>query len=261
MPTHHPMTPEPTGAVQRPAAPTIRLSCLGDSLTRGRLSVDYVPALLRHRRVLTVERFGVNGDFAYNLLQRLDPVLATPADAITVLIGTNDARAAVPGYPVARAMRRKDLPRPPSRAWFAECLAAIVERLQRETDARIALLSLPALGQVLDAAPMRAAAAYSRTIAEVAAAAGVAYLPLHERQVAELRSRRVADVAYRDFTPVRYLTTLARRTAGRDPDTVAARRRLELTTDHIHQNSRGAALIAEVIAGWLQQLPHASETG
>ncbi|MDG9728539.1 SGNH/GDSL hydrolase family protein, partial [Streptomyces sp. DH41] len=34
-------------------------------------------------------------------------------------------------------------------------------------------------------------------------------------------------------------------------DTISRRRGLVLTTDHIHQNSRGAALVAEVIDTWL----------
>lgn len=253
-------TTDPDATAERPSsppAPTLRLSCVGDSITRAQLSEDYVEPLVRRQapRRVEVARFGVNGDFAYNLLQRLDEVVATPADAITVLIGTNDARASVPGYPLAKAAKRKRLPHPPTRAWFAACLTAIVERLQRDTDAQIAVLSLPALGQVLDAAPMQAAAEYSATIAEVAEATGVTYLPLYERQVAALRSRRPAALPYRELTPAGYIgTVLQQRLLGRSLDTIARRRRLTLTTDHIHQNSDGAALIAEQIDAWLRQL-------
>lgn len=249
--------PEADPAGRAAATGTIRLSCLGDSITRGQLSVDYVDTLVRRHgaHALRVRRFGVNGDFAHNLLQRLDEVVATPADAITVLIGTNDARASLPGYPVERWMKRKQLPQRPTRTWFRDCLAATVARLQRETGAAIALLSLPALGQVPVAAPMRAAAEYSRTIEEVAPEAGVAYLPLHERQVEVLRREGGAPVPYRELTPARYIgTRLHQRLLGRSLDSIARRRGLVLTTDHIHQNSRGAALIAEVVDGWLRQL-------
>lgn len=236
-------------------APPMRLSCIGDSITRAQLSVDYIaPLIARHGpRRLEVTRFGVNGDFAYNLLQRLDEVVATRADAITVLIGTNDARARIPGYPMARALKRKGLPHPPSHPWFAACLEAIVERLRRETDAEIALVSLPALGQIIDAAPMRIAAEYSATIAEVAAAKGIAYLPLHERQVAVLQATQPAQVPYRELTAAGYVGALLhQRVLRRSLDTLAHRRQLELTTDHIHQNSRGAGLIAEQIDEWLR---------
>jgi lysophospholipase L1-like esterase len=232
-----------------------RISCLGDSITRGQISVDYVGPL-GQRNVDTgvrVERFGVNGDFAYNLLQRLDPVVATPADVITVLIGTNDARASLDGYPVEQAMKRKRLPRRPAPAWFQDCLVAVVERLAAETDASIGLLSLPVLGQDLAGAAAQASEAFSTMIAEVAAAHGLAYLPLHERQVEEIRRADARPIAYQELTPARYLGTVIQRSVlRRSLDEISRRRGLLLTTDHIHQNSRGAALITEVIDAGLR---------
>jgi hypothetical protein len=59
--------------------------------------------------------------------------------------------------------------------------------LRSETDATVGLLSLPVLGQDLSAAPAQASETYGQMIAEVAAAHGLAYLPLHERQAEELR--------------------------------------------------------------------------
>ncbi|MGW5638538.1 SGNH/GDSL hydrolase family protein [Streptomyces sp. NPDC003832] len=233
---------------------TTRVACLGDSLTRAQLSVDYLD-LLRRRRPpgdLRLARFGVNGDFAHNLSQRLDAVVADRPDVITVLIGTNDARASLAGYPVERAMKHKQLPERPSADWFQQCLGAVVERLRTQTDATIALLSLPVLGQQLDGAAARASQAYSRMIAEVATTNKAAYLPLHERQTEELRKADPPQIPYRDPTPAASTGVLARRALLRSSlDTISRRRGLVLTTDHIHQNSRGAALVAEVIDTWL----------
>lgn len=235
---------------------TIRVSCAGDSITRAQHSVDYLGLLgARHRPgEVRTRRFGVNRDFAHNLLQRLDEVVAAPADVTTVLIGTNDARASLPGYPVAQAVRSKRLPTEPSAAWFRECLGRIVERLVSETDATIGLLSLPVLGQDPTAAPARASAEYSRMIAEVAERHGVAYLPPHERQIREIHQEDPAPVPYEELTAAAYLGTAFQRTLlRRSLDALARRRGLLLTTDHIHQNSRGAALVAEAIdVGLLQ---------
>jgi lysophospholipase L1-like esterase len=240
---------------------TIRVSCVGDSITRAQFSVDYLGLLgARHRpgEVVT-RRFGVNRDFAYNLLQRLDEVVAAPADVITVLIGTNDARASLPGYPVDKVMRSKRLPSAPSAAWFQECLGSVVERLSAATDAAIGLLSLPVLGQDLVAAPAQASQRYSRIIAEVAADHGVAYLPLHERQIEEIHRADPARIPYRELAAAGYLGTLfQRRIMRRSLETISQRRGLLLTTDHIHQNARGAALIAEVIDAGLLPAPATS---
>ncbi|WP_409055106.1 SGNH/GDSL hydrolase family protein [Streptomyces sp. SYP-A7185] len=235
---------------------TARLACLGDSLTRAQLSVDYVDLLKRchPRGDVRSARFAANGDFAYNLLRRLDAVVADPPDVITVLIGTNDARASLSGYPIEQAMKRKQLPRRPSADWFQQCLTAAVERLRTQTDATIALLSLPVLGQQLDDAPAQASQTYSRLIAEVATSSGAAYLPLHERQVEELHQADPPPIPYRDPTAWASAGVLARRTVLRHSlDTISQRRGLLLTTDHIHQNTRGATLIAEVIDAFLPQ--------
>lgn len=62
--------PQPGGS-----AVTTRVACLGDSLTRAQLSVDYLDLLVRRRPPgdVRLARFGVNGDFAYNLLGRPTP--------------------------------------------------------------------------------------------------------------------------------------------------------------------------------------------
>ncbi len=182
---------------------TTRIACLGDSLTRAQFSVDYLDLLGRRHSPdeVRVARFGVNGDFAHNLLQRLDAVVANPPDVITVLIGTNDARASLASYPVEQAMKRKKLPERPSADWFHQCLEAVVKRLRAETDATIGLLSLPVLGQQLDGAAAQASQAYSRMIAEVAATHEVTYLPLHERQTEELRHADPPPIPYQEATP------------------------------------------------------------
>ena len=229
---------------------TTRIACLGDSLTRALISVDYLDVLGRRHPPgdLELARFGANGDFAYNLLRSLDTVIANPPDVITVLIGTNDARASLASYRVDKVMKRKQLPVRPSAGWFQQCLGAVVERLRAETDATIGLLSLPVLGQQLDGAAAQASQRYSRMIAEVATTNGVTYLPLHERQVEELRQADPPPIPYREVTPAAGLGVLVQHAVlRRSLDTISRRRNLVLTTDHIHQNSRGATLIAEVI--------------
>ncbi|GHH45851.1 SGNH/GDSL hydrolase family protein [Streptomyces candidus] len=233
---------------------TTRVACLGDSLTCAQLSVDYLDLVERRRPPGDVRfaRFAANGDFAYNLSRRLDAVVADPPDVITVLIGTNDARASLAGYPIERAMKRKQLPERPSAGWFQQCLGAIVERLRTETGATIGLLSLPVLGQQLDGAAAQASQAYSRMIAEIATTNGATYLPLHERQIEELRQADPPPIPYRELTPVAGAGVLVRHAVlRRSLDTISRRRCLVLTTDHIHQNSRGAALVAEVIDTFL----------
>ena len=84
----------------------MKLICLGDSITRGQVSADYV-ALLRTRLPDdTVINAGVNYEPSSELVKRLDAVIAQDPDVVTVLIGTNDANATLSGKR-ARALRRR----------------------------------------------------------------------------------------------------------------------------------------------------------
>lgn len=148
-------------------------------------------------------------------------------------------------------MRRKQLPDRPSAGWFQQCLGAVVARMRAETDATIGLLSLPVLGQQLDGAAAPASQAYSRMIAEIAASGEVAYLPLHERRIEELRQADPPPISYREVTPAAGLGVLVQHAVlRRSLDTISRRRGLVLTTDHIHQNSRGASRMPSTARRW-----------
>ncbi|WP_238011161.1 SGNH/GDSL hydrolase family protein [Dactylosporangium sp. AC04546] len=224
----------------------MRIVCLGDSITKGQLGVDYV-AVLRRRVDAEVIQDGVNGDLAYNLLQRLDAAVAHRPDVVTVLIGTNDVRAAIDPEHARVAMRRKRLPERPTIQGYQRNLSDIVRRLRDETGARIGLLSLPVLGQ---APAQEQATEYSGVVREVAAEFGAGYLPLHERQLADLGEARPRS--YGDAHRLRNTAVLQRLILRRSWDDISRRNGLELTTDLIHQNSRGAGHVADVIAEFVR---------
>lgn len=228
----------------------IRVVCAGDSITRGRLSADYI-AMLRQRPVgerAEFVRAGVDGDLAHNLLQRLDAVIAAAPDVVTMLIGTNDARAGISAEAARRVVRRKNLPVYPSIDTYRDDLDMIVTRLCAETRADIALASLPVLGQDLRAAPARAAAEYSEVIRTTAAAHRVAYLPLNERQTGYLVGRKSDPaVEFDSGMGLVYRSAMRHFLLGDSYQRIAASRGLILTTDHVHQNPHGAMVIADVI--------------
>ncbi|MER7274657.1 GDSL-type esterase/lipase family protein [Dactylosporangium sp. NPDC000244] len=182
--------------------------------------------MLRERIDAECIQDGVNGDLAYNLLQRLDAAIAHRPDVVTVLIGTNDARAAIDPQQARAAMRRKRLPEKPTLQWYRRNLSEIVTRLRDGTGARIGLLSLPALGQ---APPEQQATVYSGVVREVAAELGVAYVPLLERQLADLGQARPRP--YGDASRLRNRAVLQRLILRRSWDDISRRNGLELTTD------------------------------
>ena len=104
---------------------TDRVACLGGSITRAQISVDYLEPLARRHGdgAPVLSRFGVNGEFAHNLLQRRGPPFAASRsyvvrlrfasvpDAVLELLGSHRAEAMSAGTEVGRPSA--PAPKPP----------------------------------------------------------------------------------------------------------------------------------------------------
>jgi len=232
--------------------------CFGASLTAGTVSFNYLD-LLSARPSLAEFRFvnhGVNGDLAWNGLERLDRVIAERPDFVTILIGTNDVNATMSERNLLRYKALNHLPTEPTLTWYECNLGTIVKRLKHETRAQLALLSLAVIGEDLEHEANRKVVLYNDAIRRVAREENVAYLPLHERMVAYLRDHdgdRAAlppRLGYRDGLH-NTGNALALHHAGLSWDEVSRRNGLLLTTDCLHLNGVGAGMVADLIEAWL----------
>jgi len=232
--------------------------CIGDSLVRGQVSVDFVE-MLRERLGGDGFRFynaGVNGDLAYNLLMRLDTVVAQQPDFVVVLAGSNDVNATLsPG--IARAYRLlKRLPGNPRPEWYQANMLQIVRVLKAKTSAKIAVTSPPVLGEDLASLANDRIRRYSALLLALAIQEGIAYLPVHERHEEYLR--RIDHVAGRphDANSILMWTSLFRHyVLGRDLETIATENGFVLTTEGVHLNGPGAAIVADVVEAFLRDSP------
>lgn len=225
--------------------------CVGDSITHGRVSADYV-GLLRKRFRAKGYRFvnaGVNGELAYNVRQRLEEIVQCFPALVTILIGSNDAYAALNPGNADQARQDNGLPEFPSPENFRRDLTALCLKLREATAAPLALLSLPPMGEDPAHAAYRQARAYSRIIEAVARQTGIAYLPINERMDELLQDRRrPPQLSFDQMTAARYLLVKFRRfVLGQSLASISRRYGFKLLTDGIHLNPTGAAVIADAI--------------
>jgi lysophospholipase L1-like esterase len=201
---------------------------------------------------------GVNGDLAWNGLERLDRVFADQPDFVTILIGTNDVNATMSERNLLRYKAFNHLPTEPTLTWYECNLGTIVQRLKQETHARLALLSLAVIGEDLEHEANRKIVLYNDAIRRVAREENVSYLPLHERMVAYLREHEgerahlPPRLEYRDGLH-NTGNALALHAIGLSWDEVSRRNGLLVSTDGLHLNSVGAGMIADLIEAWLIQ--------
>jgi acyl-CoA thioesterase-1 len=239
-------------AARRTGQPT--LVCAGDSITNGAISANWVDRVTRSAPLgRDIVNAGINGDLAWNLLSRLDEIIACRPAAVTVLIGTNDALAQISGDWSDRYVKSKRLPQPPTPQWYEDTLHRIVGRLTSETTAAVALMSLPPLGDAVEGRWHDLIAIYNTIIGAVAACADIPVLPVHERVAALITD---APRAAWDGTRKLMGTAVARRYLLRCSwDAIARYQGFATTTDGVHLNDRAAARIAELVERFADTAP------
>jgi lysophospholipase L1-like esterase len=230
-----------------------RVICLGASIVRGQVSTNFVN-LLNQRMYKYGFRFinaGVNGDLAYNVLMRLDPVVDKQPDFIVILVGTNDVIGSLVPRMAEWYRRVKKLPILPTEQWYRDNMREIVQYLKENTRAKIALASLPVLGENLTSTFNKTISAYNVHLKEIAIQEQIGYLSVHERQEEYLTKTQPIG---RDFESEGRLTRglLIRHYLLRQSfDTISRKYGYVLVTDGIHMNSRGASFIVEEIESFL----------
>ena len=229
--------------------------CLGASMVRGQVSYNFVH-LLDQRMAEDGFQFinaGVAGDQAYNVLMRLDSVIDHQPDFVIILVGTNDVTATLSPM-IARISRlTRRFPQAPSIEFYKYNMLRIINTLKEKTSAKIALTSLPVLGEDLDSIPNQCIKDYNALLKEIADEKQVSYLPIHELQEEYLREAQQSSGRTYESGAMLSIKALARHYLLRQSfDEISRKHHFLLLTDGMHMNSRGAAFIADEIESFLR---------
>jgi len=203
---------------------------------------------------LTVVNGGINGELAWNVVQRLDRALACRPDVVTVLIGANDAMGAHDEASGRRYLKMVELPRLPDVEWFEENLRVLVRQLRERSEARIALMTLAPIGENPRSPIAALVDQCNAIIARVAEELDVDLLPLHDRLV-ELLAEGSGAQRHR-YAPgargrIRMVSAgVLHYLLGMSWDRIADRRGLALTVDLVHLNDRAGTVVADLVEGF-----------
>ena len=228
--------------------------CFGDSLTRGQFSANYVD-MLAGRPDLSGYHFtnaGVNSDLTLNLVRRVKRVAARLPDQVIIMIGSNDVIATVRPFSAAFFVLIKGMHRPVSLGYSMRNITEVIHYLQEHTQAKIALCSIPPLGEGLSSSPMQLVRLYNAALRKVARKEGAAYLPVFEQLTAYLAA--VNGNGGRVYNGSVFLTVefVMRHVITRETfDRYSARKGFALMTDGVHLNRLGASIVAREIEKYL----------
>jgi lysophospholipase L1-like esterase len=229
--------------------------CIGDSITHGRVSHNYVDELEnRYRdRGISFVNAGINSQLSYNVLQRIDQVIKCTPDFITILIGTNDVSATLNKKNAARYVKKQNLPRVPHRHWYEQNLNAIINILQEKTTAKIGLLSLPPITEDRTHNGYQRAAEYSVFIKQLAEKRNLVYLPLNELmdEILQKREGQMKSSYVAGESGIMYKAIFSRYILGQGWDEIAESNGFVFLTDNRHLNRRGALMATQLIDDFL----------
>ena len=218
---------------------SVTVVCAGDSHTHASLSADYVADLQNRLGTRGYEfiNAGRNGNTSLDLLSRLDEMVQCQPDAISVMIGTNDVRTSF-SEAAEHALEQN--------------LTTIVSRLQNETRARIALLSVAPLGEDFAGEANQRVDRCNDVIRRVAGQRGVDYLPLNEslRSLIEISGSH-SSRPFKLQIGLLLGAAVRRYILHQTWDMIGHRNCLAVHTDQIHLNDRAGKVVADLIAGWL----------
>lgn len=224
--------------------------CIGDSITHGRVSYNYVELLSSQikDKGYDVINAGLNNELAYNALRRIDDIVACKPSHVTVLIGTNDVRARLSEKQAQWAQKKMKLPRRPDEAFFTSSLMTLCSDLKSRTQAKIGLLSLPPIGEDITHPAFGQAVHYSRCIKNIALAQGVGYLPLNERMAHWLKSHGdLPGISFDQLTIKMYAAVFQHFILNWSFSRISSQNGYCLLTDSVHLNDRAAEMICALI--------------
>lgn len=226
------------------------LVCFGDSNTHGNVSYNWVNDLSSQMSDYQVFNAGINSDLTYTLLRRIDEVIACKPDFITILIGTNDVNSTM-GKIMEK--RYQDLSRvskdiSPNFEGFKKNYIEIIRQLKAKTQARIAVMSLPVMGEDLAHEANLKADKYSDFIKQLATDHQLIYLPVREKQKEFLQKnpqplKNKFEETYKllNFSVIGYYLL------GKSWDEISAKHGFQLTPDNLHQNSIAGGMIRDLV--------------
>lgn len=237
------------------------LVCLGDSITHGRASSDWVSTIkTKFSHPIQVVNNGQNSITTYTTLQeRIDWTLACEPNYVVVLIGTNDARAIVD--PIWHWQTRAvwGLPGPITLTTIEANLRGILDRLLKSPNVQVAICTLPQLGEDLTSEwNQHAVKNVNDIIRNLAAAFGsrVTLLDLYAAIEAQINQSRTKGSSISLFLPhalwqshAKYLFHISWNDMSRWIGNV-------ILTDGIHLNDDGGAILTTMVVNWLSQQKH-----
>ena len=225
------------------------IACIGDSLTHGNIGQNWVDYLRREFPNYVFLNEGINGNTAWQVIQRLDPVLQCKPDLIILLIGTNDALGSFDINSGLRYKKNNELPEVPTLEKYKQHLNELIEKIGLQS--RIVICTLPPIGENVNSEVNKHVTLFNDFIKLIAKQKNLSLLPVSDALWSDIQFRTYPLKL--EYNPK--VIPLFRRIFGgifhhylfkRSWNDISRAKGQWILFDHIHLNERGAEIVYEL---------------
>jgi lysophospholipase L1-like esterase len=230
--------------------------CFGDSNTHGNVSYDWVKDLRAELPNMQIFNAGRNSDLTFTLLKRINEVIACQPDFVTILIGTNDINASLSKSNLRTYQSVKKIidSETPNIETFEGNYLKIVEILKTKTQAKIALLTLPMMGEDLSSEVNKKVGKYCEKIKDIGLKTNLEVLHIHEGQVKYLQiNPSQTKYKFSDSFRIMMQSVSLNYFLGWSWDKICKFHKTQLSPDFLHQNSIAGTMIKGEVLNWIRK--------
>ena len=233
------------------------LVCLGDSITHGIVSYDWVTDLTGIFPDLQILNAGINSDLTFTILNRIDDVIDCRPDFIIILAGTNDVNAMMSSTNLKsyKQMGRISKETIPDFESFKNNYHQIVALLKQKTTAQIALVSLPVMSEDLTHEANMKADNYSAYVKQLTQEEQLGYLPFREIEKEYLLvNPRQLKHKFEETTKLFTFSLINHFILGKDWDYTSAKHGNQLSPDNLHLNSLSGGMLLDLAKAFITSI-------
>jgi lysophospholipase L1-like esterase len=225
---------------------------IGDSITRGTQGVDWVKMIENEHPYWTIENAGVNGETLNKIFERLKTLLQINNSYRTIVLQTATSDILLPTFKHRNFWFQQDYKRqlksgnqPAAPADFEIILERTVEYIRSSSNSEIVLPTLGCINENLLAETNAQLFSYNSIIKKIAKDFNCILADVSERFQEELSHLKTQDYCLDNFSNTAFLDLLS--CSMGMVDNLSAKRKLHLTIDGVHLNSRGAKIFKEEV--------------
>jgi len=225
---------------------------IGDNITRGTQGVDWVKMIENKHPYWTIENAGVNGETLNKVSERLKTLLQTNNSykAIVLQTATNDIL--LPTFKHRNFWFQQDYKRqlksgnkPAAPSDFEIELKRAVKHIRTNSNSEVILPTLGCINENLLAETNAQLFSYNSIIKKVAKELDCILADVSERFQEELSHLNTQDYCLDNFSNAAFLDLVS--CSMGMADNLSTKRKLHLTIDGVHLNSKGATIFKEEV--------------